>query len=76
MQNRAFGVIDMLLTLLITSVIVAALYPILKGNSGVGTINETSVKSVQEQVDDQVNEITKIKEQAAQESEQLINGFN
>lgn len=76
MQNRAFGVIDMLLTLLITSVIVAALYPILKGSSGVGNLNDTNVKSVQEQVDSQVDEITKIKEQAAQESEQLINGFN
>ena len=64
MKKDAFGAIDMLIGLVITAVIFIMMMNVMKGTSSL-KINETPVdtKSVQEHIDEQVNEIQNMRQQ-------------
>lgn len=64
MKRNAFGAIDMLIGLVITAVLFLMMMSVMKGTSSL-RINETPVdtRSVQEHIDEQVNEIQNIRQQ-------------
>lgn len=64
MKKNAFGAIDMLIGLVITAVLFIMMMNIMKSTSSL-KINETPVdtRSVQEHIDEQVNEIQNIRQQ-------------
>lgn len=64
MKRNAFGAIDMLIGLVITAVLFIMMMNVMKGTSSL-RINETPVdtRSVQEHIDEQVNEIQNIRQQ-------------
>lgn len=62
MKKYGFGTIELLLGLLIVSIITITLLPMLKSvNSGIST--DTSVESVQTQIDEKVSDIEKMKKE-------------
>lgn len=62
MKKYGFGTIELLLGLLIVSIMTITLLPMLKSvNSGIST--DTSVESVQTQIDEKVSDIEKMKKE-------------
>ena len=65
MKRKAFGAIDLLIGLVLTAVVFLIGMNALKGTSSLKLDNSaTDTKSVQEQVDEQVNEIQNMRQQA------------
>lgn len=65
MKRKAFGAIDLLIGLVLTAVVFLIGMNALKGTSLLKLDNSaTDTKSVQEQVDEQVNEIQNMRQQA------------
>ncbi|MCI1274444.1 MAG: hypothetical protein LKG27_08470 [Clostridiaceae bacterium] len=72
MKKNAFGAIDLLLGLVITSIIFIAMMPMLKDFSTSSPKTEDKqLKNVQQQVDEQVNQIQNAKNQVQQEQDQV-----
>lgn len=65
MKRKAFGAIDLLIGLVLTAIVFLIGMNALKGASSLKIDNSaTDTKSVQEQVDEQVNEIQNMRQQA------------
>lgn len=65
MKRKAFGAIDLLIGLVLTAIVFLIGMNALKGTSSLKIDNfATDTKSVQEQVDEQVNEIQNMRQQA------------
>ena len=65
MKRKAFGAIDLLIGLVLTAIVFLIGMNALKGTSSLKIDNSvTDTKSVQEQVDEQVNEIQNMRQQA------------
>ena len=65
MKRKAFGAIDLLIGLVLTAIVFLIGMNALKGTSSLTIDNSaTDTKSVQEQVDEQVNEIQNMRQQA------------
>lgn len=65
MKRKAFGAIDLLIGLVLTAIVFLIGMNALKGTSSLKIDNPaTDTKSVQEQVDEQVNEIQNMRQQA------------
>ncbi len=65
MKRKAFGAIDLLIGLVLTAIVFLIGMNALKGTSALKIDNSaTDTKSVQEQVDEQVNEIQNMRQQA------------
>lgn len=65
MKRKAFGAIDLLIGLVLTAIVFLIGMNALKGTSSLKIDNSTTdTKSVQEQVDEQVNEIQNMRQQA------------
>lgn len=65
MKRKAFGAIDLLIGLVLTAIVFLIGMNALKGTSSLNIDNSaTDTKSVQEQVDEQVNEIQNMRQQA------------
>ena len=65
MKRQAFGAIDLLIGLVLTAIVFLIGMNALKGISSLKIDNSaTDTKSVQEQVDEQVNEIQNMRQQA------------
>lgn len=70
-MRGAFGVIDLLLGLVIISVIFMLMMPTLKGGSSLNINgNDQDTKSIQEHVDQQVQEIQQMRQQSIRYSQQ------
>lgn len=68
MKKYAFGAIDLLLALVVTSIIFITMIPTMKNISSIGGKGDTlNTKSVQQQVDEQVNQIQAAKDKINQE---------
>lgn len=65
MKRKAFGAIDLLIGLVLTAIVFLIGMNALKGTSSLKIDNSaTDTESVQEQVDEQVNEIQNMRQQA------------
>lgn len=76
MKRNAFGAIDLLIGLVITAFLFIMMTNVMKGTSSL-KINDTPIdtKSVQEHIDQQVNEIENMRQQTIdfnKQSEELI----
>lgn len=70
-MKKAFGAIDLLVGLVITAIVFMIGMNALKGSSLKLQGNNVDTKSVQQQVDEQVNEIQNMRQQAIEYNKQV-----
>ena len=70
-MNKAFGAIDLLVGLVITAIVFMIGMNALRGSSLKLQGNNVDTKSVQQQVDEQVNEIQNMRQQAIEYNKQV-----
>ena len=70
-MKKAFGAIDLLVGLVITAIVFMIGMNALKGSSLKLQGNTVDTKSVQQQVDEQVNEIQNMRQQAIEYNKQV-----
>lgn len=70
-MKKAFGVIDLLVGLVITAIVFMIGMNALRGSSLKLQGNNVDTKSVQQQVDEQVNEIQNMRQQAIEYNKQV-----
>ena len=70
-MKKAFGAIDLLVGLVITAIVFMIGMNALRGSSLKLQSNNVDTKSVQQQVDEQVNEIQNMRQQAIEYNKQV-----
>lgn len=70
-MKKAFGAIDLLVGLVITAIVFMVGMNVLRGSSLKLQGNNVDTKSVQQQVDEQVNEIQNMRQQAIEYNKQV-----